>query len=148
MAAKKTIFKISLLVIILLQTGILLQSKPITLREPLRFSEHPTGIGQKELSGWLREHPTQGLTLLSVLANDSLVFDAHIKNSRLIYESSWKFWKESLENPSSIAERVIISPNNLRDAVWKASQGNNEFFDGFNLVFENEHYLVFDKRGI
>jgi len=148
LAAKKTIFKISLLVIILLQTGILLQSKPITLREPLRFSEHPTGIGQKELSGWLREHPIQGLTLLSALANDSLVFDAHIKNSKLIYEGSGKFWKESLESPSSMAERAIISPNNPRDAVWKASQENDKFFDGFNLVFENEHYRVFDKKGI
>lgn len=144
LASENKVIKFVLLILIILQTGILLQSKPITLVDALRSSESSAGIDQKELSHWLRNHPTQDLTLLSVLANDALVFDAHIKNSRLIYEGSGKVWHKSLEDPSSSAGRIIISPDNVLDTVWKASQENSKFFDGFNLVFKGKNFRVYD----
>lgn len=119
--------------------------QPITLQEAIRASQLPKGIEQKDLSLWLKEHPADGLVLISALSNDSLIFDANIPLKEVIYEGSGDYWKASISNPKFIVERIIVSPEK-HDPLWDIIKKDPKFLEGFEKAYTMDNFLVFDNK--
>ncbi len=134
---------ILIFLIALLQFSLLLQSTPIVLKEAIIGESSPKSLERQKLSLWLKGNPVGGLTMISGLENDVLIFDAQLPLKRVIYEGSGKYWKMAENNPSSIAERIIVSPED-RDSIWKMSQENKNFFNSYTLVSSGESFRVYD----
>jgi len=136
-------FRLVVLVALLFQLIILFSSIPITLREAINFNTSSQGTEQQKLATWIQNHPSSGLTLISALSNDSLVFDARIPMNKVVNEGSGKYWQAAIKNPIGIAERIIISPGE-RDSIWKISQEKKNFFNNYTLVFSGVDFRVYD----
>lgn len=139
-------FRLVVLVVLLFQLAVLFYSAPITLRDATDVTygyTSPKGTEQQKLATWIQNHSVSGLTLISALSNDSLVFDARIPMNKVVNEGSGKYWQTATKNPTEIVERIIVSPEE-RDSIWKVSQKKKNFFNNYTLVFSGESFLVYD----
>jgi len=130
------------LIILLMQLIILFGQEPITLREALN-TYYGKGKEQQQVASWLRNNPINGMILISGFSNETLIFDAHIPLKQTAYEGSGKYWQQAKNDPASIAQRIIVSPD-VRDSIWKISQENKSFFNGYTMVYQGQYFLVYD----
>lgn len=144
-SSRSKILKIFFLFALLIQAVVFFNKVPVTLLDPIRVEQHVSGLERNKLIKWIKNNPTEGLVLTSTLANDSLVFSANIRNSKLIYEGSGKYWKESIRNPSKYASRIIVRLDYPRDILWNESLKNPHLFDNLQLVYKSDYYLVYEK---
>jgi LysM repeat protein len=131
------------LIVLGIQLIILFKQTPITLKEAQNTYFEGKGKEQQLLASRLHNNPTSGLILISGSANDTLIFDAHIPLKQVIYEGSGKYWQQAKNDPTSIAQRIIVSPEQ-RDSIWKVSQEKKDFFNNYTLVYSGEFFRVYD----
>lgn len=146
MASISKRFRLAVLAVLLFQLIALFSSPPITLKDATDVTygyASPKGIEQQKLAAWIQSRPSSGLTLISALSNDSLVFDAHIPTNKVVNEGSGRYWQTAINNPSVIADRIIVSPEE-RDSIWKVVLEKKNFFDDFSLVYSGGSFLVYD----
>jgi hypothetical protein len=136
-------FRLVVLVVLIVQLTVLFSSIPITLKDALYVFTSSRGIEQQKLAVWIRANQAGGLTLISALSNNSLVFDARLPLKHVISEGSGKYWQQAKNNPDSIAQRIIVSTEE-RDSIWKVSQEKKNFFNNYTLVFSGESFRVYD----
>jgi hypothetical protein len=141
----KQLPKLKYLVIlgIIIQLLFLYCAAPVTLQEAIDSNNSARGIAQHDLVIWLTKHPTL-LTLMSSYSNDTVSFDAHLELKNVIYEGNGKYWNQAIENPVSIVQRIILSPE-TSDSIWKSNQNNHNLFDGYTLVYPGKYFRVYDQ---
>lgn len=134
-------FLVSLFVI--LQFFILSTDLPVVFKEVLIGESSARSVERRNLPPWIRNNPIGGLTLISGFANDTIIFDARLPLKNVIYEGSGKYWQQAIHDPSSIAQRIVVSPEE-RDSVWRVSQEEKSFFNDYTLVFSGKTFRVYD----
>lgn len=137
--------KILIMVVLLLQITMLFTNKPKTLAEAEQWYYSPKGAEQQKLVSWLQTNKIGGFTLISTLANDTLLFDTRMPLKKIIYEGNGRFWQQATTQPQSIVQRIIVSPD-VGDKVWKISLSNKHFFDGYKLDFSGTYFKVYDLQ--
>ena len=135
--------KVLMVVILLPQAVALFANSPVTLAEARQWYYSPKGIEQQHLTTWLQANRINGLTLISTLANDTLLFDTRTPLKRIIYEGSGSLWHQATTQPSLVVQRIIVSPD-IGDEVWTISLANKQFFDGYEVAFSGTYFRVYD----
>ncbi len=141
------IFKIGLLILITLQLFVFYKTAPIALYKDIT----QTKGSNREITGkWLKEHPTNGLTLISAGANEIIIFDSGKPIKDFIYEGNKLLWKASLKNPSIYASRIVMGSvfGAQTDKVYSSLINNPQLKENYRLVYDKGSYQVYDRIDI
>ncbi len=95
---------------------------------------------------WFKHNYDGGLVLASTGSNDGLMLETGIDQKFFITEGTYKYWDESLKDPSEYATWVIFSNNNPRDAVNK-NVNKKTLFENFEIVEKYNNLLIMKKIG-
>ncbi len=102
---------------------------------------------ERKVALWIKNHPTQGDTLLSTLAHDPLLFDSGVSMKNLIYEGNQHLWKGSLLFPEKYTSRIVFKESDtVNDAVRKALYNKPVLREKYSLSYDDGDYKVYDKK--
>lgn len=99
---------------------------------------------------WFNENYDEGKVLISARRNEYFVFQSEIDYKNYIYEGSYKYWKESLLNPTKYATWIVINraPKNgsAPDSLDLSFRDNTTLYENYNLVYNNRNFEIFKKK--
>ncbi|MCL5432538.1 MAG: LysM peptidoglycan-binding domain-containing protein [Patescibacteria group bacterium] len=140
---KKSIF---LLVPIVGLQYYLLFTSPLTIIQDATKVQRPSEHAAAE---WIKNHPVEGLVLVSTGTFDTLTFQSRIPEEKIIYEGSGKILKDTLKNPTKYATRIITGRNVIgsdTDPIGKIVLKSPEINTHYHVVFSNLFVTVYDRN--
>lgn len=100
-----------------------------------------------KIAHWIKNHPTEGQTLLSALAHDPLLFEAKIPMEKLVYEGNQRLWTGALQYPEGYVDRVVLKVSDTtNDAVRKELYNTKVLKEKFIKSYDDGDYQVYDKK--
>lgn len=93
---------------------------------------------------WFKQNYDGGLILASTGGQEDRIFLTGIEQKKFITENAYKYWDQSLENPSKYATWIMISDNNPRDMLFKKIN-KKILYEDFQVKNENIHFMIMKK---
>ncbi len=141
---KKRLFVPIVIAVVLFQFYIFYNAGQIVLLKDITQTK---GSTREYLGRWLKENPTNGLTLISAGANEVVIFDSGMDIKKIVYEGNGKYWKEALKHPEKNVSRIIMGSElgAQNDKVHAALSGKQVIHDFYKIVYTKDNYVVYDK---
>lgn len=132
-------FKVACTILILINSLLLIYNGPqniILLKE--------SGVNLKSFDpnyNFFINNYDNGLVLASTGSMDGFMFDTKIPQKNFISEGSFRYWQNSMQDPSLYAKWIIISTNNERDLTNRYI--NKEvMYQKFNVLYDNSGFQI------
>ena len=83
--------------------------------------------------------------MISAGGNDSFMFQLGLPQRVFIHEGAYRYWEQSLKNPSEYADWIIMSKHNSKDSI--ILRINREILETkFNLKRESNNFMIFKRK--
>lgn len=86
-----------------------------------------------------------GFILISTAKHDAILFTSSINQKRFIHEGTGLYWENSLARPEKWARWIVLRPNHMSDAVYKAMI-KTDYKNKYNLVLDYKTADVYELK--
>lgn len=86
-----------------------------------------------------------GLILISTAKHDAILFTSSLNQKRFIHEGTGLYWENSLARPEKWARWIVLRPNDMSDAVYKAMI-KTDYKNKYNLVLDYKTADVYELK--
>lgn len=151
LASKKQIALRGFLLVLILIQGVIFYAskdyKSFDVKNIVTLKDTKAGLleSTQKTSIWIATNCSEGLTLISSGAYESVIFDTGLPLKKFITEGTGRYWKESLENPKSYAMCVIMSSSPI-DKVRVRLRKNSQFLKNYRLVQSYGAMEMYEKK--
>lgn len=147
---KNTLLKVILFLLIVMQFGLFYVNKDI-----ITITDGVVGTSSLDVTDvrdWLVKNARNkdGLILTSISYNNALAFSTGMPLKRFIHEGTGKYWTESLADPTTHAQWIVMANGDVGDPVYTAlfkKEGGN-FLHFYDLKLRAKHTNIYERRKI
>lgn len=102
---------------------------------------------------WFNQNYDGGLVLVSVIANDPVVYNLKIPYKNYIYEGTGQYWKKAIKEPSRLARWVLMKSGNKVTSVSGSSDlisfylaGTDEIVRYYDIAYQDKDLTLYKVK--
>lgn len=92
----------------------------------------------------------KGLILTSISYNNALAFSTGMHLKRFIHEGTGKYWSDSLKDPTTHAQWIVMANGDVGDPVYTAliTKEKSNFLHFYDLKMKGKHTNIYERKEV
>jgi hypothetical protein len=119
-------------------------AEPVVLYEA-EMQQAQEGVTTARAARWLHDQTPRGTILISEQVNGRFVYDANLPLHHFVSEGTKPIFTEALADPFTYIDWIVYRPQDPRDLIRPMMEPLPP--PGFNLVFDNGDYRIYERLG-